>query len=197
MASLAVRRSCRSSVSKRIDTRIAAERKKYPENRPMTRIKRQIGVSVSVRSTYLMVVAQQLVQEIDRLIAYEALILRVDKAVPRLLGEAAKDVIVLLVQLDLVLVEIVEQVIGTQHLGDLDELVRVAVAVEEGLLAEDHGGEHGAEAPHVEAVVVLLEVDQQLGALEVARRDADVVLGARVVELGQAPVYQTELLRIE
>jgi len=138
--------------------------------------------------TYRVVVAQQLVEEVDGLVADEALVLRVDEAVPGLLLEAAEDVVVLGVELDLVLVQVVEQVVGAEDLGDLDELVGVAVSVEEGLLAEDHGGEHGAQAPHVQAVVVLLEVDEQLGALEVARGDADVVLGAGVVELGEAPV---------
>lgn len=38
-----------------------------------------------------------------------------------------------------------------------------------------------------------LEVDEELGALEVAGRDAHVVLGPRVVELGEAPVDEAQL----
>ena len=53
-------------------------------------------------------------------------------------------------------------------LRDLDELVGVAVAVEERLLTENHRGKHGAQAPKIQTVVVLLEIDQQLRALEVA-----------------------------
>lgn len=106
-----------------------------------------------------MIVPQQLVEEVDGLVADEALVLGVDEAMPGLLLEAAQDVVVLRVKLDLVLVEIVEKVVGAEHLCDLDELVGVAVAVEEGLLAEDHRGKHGAETPHVQAVVVLLEID--------------------------------------
>jgi len=143
--------------------------------------------------TYRVVVPQQLIQEVDRFVADESLVLRVDEAVPGLLLEAAQDVVVLGVELDLVLVEVVEQVVGAKNLGNLDELVGVAVAMEEGLLAEDHGGKHGAETPHVQAVVVLLEVDEQLRALEVAGGDADVVLGTWVVELGQTPVDEAEL----
>ena len=69
----------------------------------------------------------------------------------------------------------------------------------------DHTREHAAERPHVERVVVLLEVDEELRPLEVSRRDADVVLGVRVVELrrsawseatsahlGQSPVDQAQ-----
>lgn len=142
---------------------------------------------------YLMIVAQQLVEEVDGFISDKSLVLRRDKAVPGFLLESAQDVVVLRVELNLVLVQVVEQVIGAQNLGDLDQLIRVAVSVEEGLLAEDHGGEHSAETPHVEGVVVLLEVDEQLRPLEVPRRDAHVVLCAGVVELGQTPVDETKL----
>lgn len=138
-----------------------------------------------------MVISQELVQEIDGLIADEPLILRVDKAVPRLLLEAAEDIIVLRVELDLVLVEIVEEVVGAQDLGNLDQLVRVAVAVEKWLLPKDHGRKHGAQAPHVQAVIIFLKVHQQLGSLKVSGSDAHIVLGAGVVELCQTPVDET------
>jgi hypothetical protein len=42
------------------------------------------------------------------------------------------------------------------HPHDLHQLVCVIVAIEKGLLAKDHGGKHAAQAPHVQAVVVLL-----------------------------------------
>ena len=70
------------------------------------------------------------------------------------------------------------------RLGDLHKLVVVVVPVEEGLLTEDHAREHAPERPHIQRVVVVLEVHEQLGALEVARRDAHVVLAAGHVELG-------------
>ncbi len=135
-----------------------------------------------------MIIPQQLVQEIKSLSADEARVLAVDKAVPLLLLPAAEDVVVLCVQLNLILVEIVEEVICTEDLGNLDQLIRVAVAMEERLLTEDHRGKHGTKTPHIQAVVVLLEIDEQLGALEVARCDTDVILGPLVVELGKTPI---------
>ena len=65
--------------------------------------------------------------------------------------------------------------------------------MEEGLLAEDHGCEHGAQTPHVQAVIVLLEVDQQFWALEVTGRDSNIVFRARVVEFGETPVDKAQL----
>ena len=64
------------------------------------------------------------------------------------------------------------------------------MAVEEGLAAEDHPRKHSPERPEVQAVVVVLEVDEQLRPLKVAGGDADVVLLARVVELGQACFWE-------
>lgn len=148
---------------------------------------------VYIYESYLVVVAEKLVQEVDSLVTDKSLVLGADKAMPRLLLETPEDVIVLRIELNLVLVEIVEKVISAEDLGDLDKLVGVALSVEERLLSEDHGGEHGSQTPHVQAVIVLLEVHQQFWSLEVAGCDANIVFGARVVELSQAPVDETQL----
>mmetsp|Transcript_2849 Transcript_2849/g.8330 ORF Transcript_2849/g.8330 Transcript_2849/m.8330 type:complete len:231 (+) Transcript_2849:733-1425(+) len=68
------------------------------------------------------------------------------------------------------------------------------MAVEEGLLAEDHAGEHAAQGPHVQPVVVVLQVHQQLRPFEVPAGHPHVVLFARMVELSQAPVNEAQLL---
>lgn len=137
-----------------------------------------------------MVVSEELVQEVNGIVTDKALVISVDETMPVLLGESAQNVVVLSIELDIVLVKVVEQVFGTENLGDLDELVRIAVSVEERLFAEDHGSKHGTQRPHVERVVVLLEVDEQLRTLEVTRSDADVVFGAGVVELSKTPIDQ-------
>lgn len=78
---------------------------------------------------------------------------------PRLLLEPSQNIIILCIQLYFVLVKVVKKIVCAKDLSDLDQLIRVAVAVEEWLFPEDHGGKHGAETPHIEAVVVLLEID--------------------------------------
>ena len=82
--------------------------------------------------------------------------------------------------------------------------------MEEWLLPEDLGGgqkrihgvkcynayhrcEHTSIAPHVKAVIVLLEVHKQLGTFEVARCHANIVCCPWMVELGQTPIDQTKL----
>jgi hypothetical protein len=112
---------------------------------------------------------------------------------PRLPREAGEDVVVLRVQLNIVLIQVFKELLGTKNLGNLDQLVGVAVSVEERLFAEDHGCEHGTERPHVQGVVVFLEINEQLRTLEISRRDTDIVFRALVVELSQTPIDQAKL----
>uniref|UniRef100_A0A182MKF9 C2H2-type domain-containing protein n=1 Tax=Anopheles culicifacies TaxID=139723 RepID=A0A182MKF9_9DIPT len=114
--------------------------------------------------TLEVIVAQQLIQKVEPFRRHQMLVLRIG-----------------------------EQVLGAEHLRDAHELIIVVVSVEERFLAEDHRREHTAQRPHIERVVVHLVVDQQLRSLEVAARDPHVVLLARMVELGQTPVDQTQL----
>lgn len=140
-----------------------------------------------------MVVTQQFIEEINGFVRDKTLIFRCDEAVPRFLLESSQNIIILGIQFDLVLVKIVEQIVGAKNLGDLNQLVRVAVTMEERLLAEDHGRKHGAETPHIETIIVLLEINQQFRALEITRGHTDVVFRSRMVELSQTPVDKTQL----
>lgn len=105
-----------------------------------------------------MIVSQQFVEEVNSLVTNESLILGVDKTVPSLLLEAAEDFIVLGIKLDLVLVQVVEQIVCTKDLGDFDKLIRVAVSVEKRLFSKYHGCEHSTKTPHVQTIVILLEI---------------------------------------
>lgn len=51
-----------------------------------------------------------------------------------------------------------------------------------------HAGKHATQAPHIQGIVVVLVVDEQLGTLEVARSHAHIVSSTRMVEVGQTPV---------
>lgn len=140
-----------------------------------------------------MVVSQKLVKEVNSLVADETLVLSVNKRVPRLAREARENVIILRVQLNIVLVQVLKELFSSKNLGNLNQLVGVAVSVEEGLLAENHGCEHSTQRPHIQGIVVFLEVNQQLGTLEVPRCNTDIVFRALVVEFSQTPVNQAKL----
>lgn len=92
-----------------------------------------------------MVVTQELIEEVDGLITDKPLILGGDERMPGLAGKARKNLVVLRVQLNIVLVQIFEELFSSEDLGNLHQLVRVAVTVKEGLLPEDHGSEHGSQ----------------------------------------------------
>jgi hypothetical protein len=62
----------------------------------------------------------------------------------------AEDVVVVAVERDIVLFDVGKQVIGSQHLRDLDQLVVVVLALEEGFLLENHACKHAAQRPDVE-----------------------------------------------
>lgn len=95
--------------------------------------------------SYLVVISQKLVQKVQRIVADESLVFRIDKMVPVLLRETSQNIIVLGVELNIILVKIIEQLLGPQDLGNLDELIRVGVSMEEWFFPENHGCEHGTE----------------------------------------------------
>ena len=111
--------------------------------------------------------------------------------------------------------EVPFQLVRTDDLDNLEQLVLIVAPAEEVFAAENlvsgrrqecmdvaatkrnggcsgthHRREDAADAPYVQAVVVVLVPDEELGALVVPRRDANVELRAWVVELGEAPVDQ-------
>ena len=71
-------------------------------------------------STCLMVVSEQFVEKVNGFGANESLIIRIDEALPAFPRESAKDVVVLGIELNVVLVEVFKQVIRSQHLGYFD-----------------------------------------------------------------------------
>ncbi len=159
---------------------------------------------------------KHLVEQVKRIVGGEVLVLAVDELFPRFAAVVAENAVKVRVQLEVVLLEVANQLLRPQDLGNLtksgeheqtckvnhikrrkkrvnrqrqnlDELVVVVVADKEGLLVEEHSRKHAPKAPDVERVVVVTQVDEQLGALEVAGRHPHVVLHTRVVELGQTP----------
>mmetsp|Transcript_33708 Transcript_33708/g.88635 ORF Transcript_33708/g.88635 Transcript_33708/m.88635 type:complete len:241 (+) Transcript_33708:225-947(+) len=140
------------------------------------------------REALLVIVPQEFVEEVDSLRRDEVLVVWVEELGPRLARVATEDAVKVGVELQVVLVEVVKQLVGAEHLDNLYQLIVVVVAVEEGLLSEDHASKHAAQRPHVEGVIIVLQIDEELRPLEVARRHAHVVLALRVVELSKTPV---------
>lgn len=85
----------------------------------------------------------------DSLVRNVALAFGCDEARPRFPSIATEQIIVMIVEVDVVCVrelnvqrvrtflEVGVELVGAEHLGDLDELIVVVVTVEEGLLSED------------------------------------------------------------
>lgn len=139
-----------------------------------------------------MVISKEFVQEVNGIVADESLVLGIDEAVPVLLWEASQNIVVLSVELNIVFVEVVEEILGSQNLCYLDKLVRVAVSMEERLFAENHGCKHGPQRPHIQGIVILLEINEELRPLKVSRCHTDIVLGSGMVELCKTPIDQAQ-----
>jgi len=63
------------------------------------------------------VVAQQAVEQVDRLRRDEVLVLGVDEFGPRLARMAAEQPVKVRVELEVILVEVVEELVGAEHLN--------------------------------------------------------------------------------
>lgn len=70
-----------------------------------------------------MVISEELVQEINSLGSYEALVVRVDKALPRFLGKSAEYIVILSIEFDVVSIQVLKEFIRTKDLCDLHQLV--------------------------------------------------------------------------
>ena len=140
-----------------------------------------------------MVVFEQLVKEINSFGADESLVVLIDKRLPRYSRELRKKIVVLRIQFNVVFIQIRKEIFCSEHPSDFHELVCITAAMEERLLPKDHRGEHSSEGPHIQGVIVLLEIDQQFRSLEVSRRNTNVVLCSLVVKFGQTPVDKSEL----
>ena len=147
------------------------------------------------RDSLGVVVPEHLAQKVESLIRNQLIVLGVDKFGPGLAWDVVvwQQIFVVGIECQPVLVEVGVELLSAEDFGDLDKLVVVVTALEEGLALEDHTSEHAAEGPDIERVIVGLEVDEQLGSFEVARGDADIVLLARVVEFSQTPIDETKL----
>ena len=150
--------------------------------------------SVLGRDALGMIVSEHLAEEVKSLVGNQLVVLRVNEFGPRLArdGVLGQKIFIVRVKGKSILVQVGVEFFGSEDLGNLDELIVVIATLEERLSLEDHAGEHAAERPNVQGVVVGLKVDQKLGSLEVAGSNTHIVLLARVVEFCKTPINETK-----
>ena len=113
------------------------------------------------------------------------LVLRIDEFGPWLSWNRVlrKQVFIVGVKRETILVQVGVELLSAEHLGDFDELIVVVTSLEERFALEDHACKHAAERPDIKRVVIGLQINEQLGPLEVSGSDAHIILLAWVVEL--------------
>jgi hypothetical protein len=60
-------------------------------------------------------------------------------------------------------------------------------------LPKDHASKHTPKGPHVQGVIIFLQIDQQLRSFEIARGNANVVLSPRMIKFRKTPINESEL----
>lgn len=140
-----------------------------------------------------MIITEELGDKVDSFVRDEMLVLGRNKLLPRLLGVTSKNTIKVRVQLKIIRIEVVKEFLRTENLCNLYQLVVVVVSVKERFLAEDHSREHATQTPHVQSIIVLLQINEKFGALEIPRRDSNIVLSSGMVKLRQPPINQPQL----
>mmetsp|Transcript_30918 Transcript_30918/g.52835 ORF Transcript_30918/g.52835 Transcript_30918/m.52835 type:complete len:331 (+) Transcript_30918:505-1497(+) len=121
------------------------------------------------------------------------LVLIGNKLLPGLFRMPSQNPIKVWIQFQIICVQVVEQLLGPQHLGNLHQLIVIIMPMEEGFLSKNHPGEHAPQAPHIQRVIVLLQIDQQFRSLEVPTRHAYVVLASGMVKFRQPPIDEPQL----
>mmetsp|Transcript_23785 Transcript_23785/g.52353 ORF Transcript_23785/g.52353 Transcript_23785/m.52353 type:complete len:234 (-) Transcript_23785:262-963(-) len=140
-----------------------------------------------------MIVDKHLVNDVDYLRRNKVTVLGSRKFLPLLTRVSSQNVIKMWIQLQIILVQILEQPIRAQHSGNLHQLVVVVVAMKERLFTEHDCSKHAAQTPHIQRVVVQLEVHQQLRPLVIATCYSNIVLPTWVIELRKPPINESQL----
>ena len=99
-----------------------------------------------------MIISQHLAQQIKGLVRDKLVILLVNELRPRLAGDGlrGKDVFVVVVEGEAVLIKIGVELLSAEYFGNLDELIIVIRTLEERLALEDHASEHAAQRPDIQ-----------------------------------------------
>lgn len=84
-----------------------------------------------------MIILKHSAKQIKGLIAAKALIVRFDEFGPRFCRVFSYHFVVIIVEFEVVFFEVLEKSLSSQDLADLDQLVSITVAHEEGLLFEN------------------------------------------------------------
>mmetsp|Transcript_14032 Transcript_14032/g.21715 ORF Transcript_14032/g.21715 Transcript_14032/m.21715 type:complete len:307 (+) Transcript_14032:338-1258(+) len=97
------------------------------------------------------------------------------------------------IQLQVICIQILKELLRPKNFGNLYQLIIIVMPMEERFLPENHACKHTPQAPHIQRIIILLQIHQQLRSLEVPTRHTDIVLPSRMIKLGQPPINQPQL----
>ena len=115
------------------------------------------------------------------------------KFLPGFLLEILQLFVDLWCQFKVELVNILQNVMGTNHFGNFDELVIIVCTLEEWFPLENHPSQHASRTPDVELIVVMGHADEKFWALEESASYPAVETLLGCVKVGKAPVSDSNL----
>mmetsp|Transcript_24785 Transcript_24785/g.44546 ORF Transcript_24785/g.44546 Transcript_24785/m.44546 type:complete len:298 (-) Transcript_24785:194-1087(-) len=121
------------------------------------------------------------------------LVLIRDKLLPRFLRMPPQNPIEMRIQFQVIGVQVMEQLLRPKNLGNFHQLIVVIMPMEEWLLPKNHPSKHTSQTPHIQGIIILLQIHQQFRPLEVPTGHADIILPPRMVKLRQPPINQPQL----
>lgn len=134
------------------------------------------------RNTFGVVVPEHHAEKFKGLVADESCVLLINELVPWLTWVLRKDLIVVSVKRQIVLIQIGKEIISSENFRDLHELIVVVSTLEERFLFENDTSKHATKGPNIKGVIISLVINEKLGSFEVATSHTDVVLLTWVIK---------------
>mmetsp|Transcript_28940 Transcript_28940/g.41358 ORF Transcript_28940/g.41358 Transcript_28940/m.41358 type:complete len:280 (+) Transcript_28940:342-1181(+) len=97
------------------------------------------------------------------------------------------------IQLQIIRIQILKELLRPKNFCNLHQLIIVIMPMEEWLLPKNHACKHTPQTPHIQRIIILLQIHQQLRSLEVPTRHTNIILPSRMIKLRQPPINQPKL----
>ena len=118
---------------------------------------------------------------------------RVYELFPRLLFEVLEFLVNLWRQFKIKLVDILQNIMSSNHFGNFDQLIIVVCPLEKRFSLENHSSEHAARAPDIKLIVVMGHSHKQLWSFEKPTRHSTVETLLRRIEVRKTPICDPHL----
>lgn len=145
--------------------------------------------------SFSMVILKHSAQEIKCVFSTQSLVIGFDEFRPWLGSVLTYKFVIVIIKSHIILFQILEKSLSSEDLTNLYQLISVTITHEERLFFENlclwknyHRGKHSTCWPHIEGIIVVVVVNQQLWSFEISWGDSYVVVLSHMIKLCQSPI---------